>query len=467
MYGKADGIVARKHRDMKIVIVGAGEVGSHLAKMLRAAAGSVTVVDSDQPRLDKLGGAADVSTVHGNPTSIGVLREAGVGDADLFIAVYPRIIQEINIISALIAKQLGAAKVIARISDEDYLKSENKLLFKALGIELMFYPERMAADEIVEALHHTSSSETMDFAHGRLQINVFRIQEESPVLDMKISEMSAFVHGGDANFRVIAINHDGRTSIPKADYRFRYQDSIYVISTREGLPTLIRLFGQDSAEIKKVMIYGGTPIGEMVARSLGGMIAETKIIEPERERCMELSERLDRSVLISNGEGRNSDFLIEEGIRDYDAFVAVTDSDEANILACVAAKRFGVNRTVAEVENIEYVRLADDMGIDHVINKKLITAGRIFKFTLSGKARFVRYMGGTSAEVLEYTVSPGSRITTASLRELPFPAGAVIGGGIRGSDAFIATGDTRFEAYDRVVVFADASAVRELDSLFR
>ncbi len=452
---------------MKIVIVGAGEVGSHLAKMLRSAAGNVTVVDSDQARLDKLTGSADVSAVHGNPTNISVLREAGVADADLFIAVYPRIIQEINIISALIARQLGAAKVIARISDEDYLKSENKLLFKTLGIELMFYPERIAADEIVDALHHSSSTDTMDFAHGRLQINVFRIQEESAILDMRLSEISAFVQGEDTNFRIIAINHDGNTLIPKPDSRFCYQDNVYVISTREGLPTLMKLFGQDSSEVNRAMIYGGTAIGEMVARSLSRTIAETKLIEPDRERCMELSERLGDSVTISNGEGRNSDFLIEEGIRDYDAFVAVTENDEANILACVAAKRFGVRRTVAEVENIEYIRLAEDMGIDNVINKKLITAGRIFKFTLSGKARFVRYMGGTSAEILEYTVSPGSRITTANLRELPFPAGAVIGGGIRGSESFIAVGDTRFEAYDRVVVFADGSVVKEVDSFFR
>ncbi len=452
---------------MKIVIVGAGEVGSHLAKMLRSAAGSVTVVDSDEERLDRLAGAADVSTVHGNPTSISVLREAGVADADLFIGVYPRSIQEINIISALIAKQLGAAKVIARISDEDYLKSENKLLFKSLGIELMFYPERMAADEIVEALHHSSSNETMDFAHGRLQINVFKIQEESAILDMRLSEIAAFVQGEDTNFRIIAISHDGKTSIPKPDSRFQYQDNVYVISTREGLPTLMKLFGQDSFEVSKVMIYGGTPIGEMVARSLGRTIDETKLIEADKERCIEIAERLGQAVVISNGEGRNSDFLIEEGIRGYDAFVAVTDSDEANILACVAAKRFGVSRTVAEVENIEYIRLAEDMGVDNVINKKLITAGRIFRFTLSGKARSVRYMSGTSAEVLEYTVSPGSRITTASLRELPFPSGAVIGGGIRGSESFIAVGDTRFEPYDRVVVFADGAVVNEVDSFFR
>ena len=215
------------------------------------------------------------------------------------------------------------------------------------------------------------------------------------------------------------------------------------------------------------MIFGGSTIAEMVARGLGRSGTSVKILENDRERCLKLAEKVGATVDISNGDGRNSDFLLEEGIRECDAFVALTESDETNVLACVAAKKFGVSRTVAEVENIEYVRLAEDMGIDTVINKKLITAGRIFKFTLSGKARFVRYMSGTSAEILEYTAAPGSRITEAPLKDLGFPAEAIVGGAIRGSDSFIAVGDTRFEAYDRVIVFAQSNATKAVDAFFK
>ncbi len=229
----------------------------------------------------------------------------------------------------------------------------------------------------------------------------------------------------------------------------------------------MKFLGKSNIEIGRVMILGGTPIGEMVARQLSKQIDDIKIIEADRDRCLELSERLDDKVIIVNGDGRNSDMLLEEGIKDYDAFLALTKNDEANVLACVVAKKFGVSRTIADVENIEYISLAEEMGVDAVINRKLITAGRIFKFTLSGKARMVRYMSGTEAEVLEYTAAPGSAITKAPLREISFPKDAVIGGVIRGTEGLIAVGDTQIEAYDHVAVFALPSAVKEVDKLFR
>ena len=321
---------------MKIVIVGAGEVGSHLAKMLRNSSNDVTVIDNDGERLQRVTSIADVGAVNGSPTSIEVLRSADVASANLFIAVYPRAMQHINIVSALIAKKLGAEKVVARIN------------------------------------------------------------------------------------------------------------------------------------VDKVMIFGGSVIAEMLARSLSRQISDIKILEIDKNRCFELAEKLGSSnVQIVNGDGRNSDFLLDEGIKNYDAFVALTDSDETNILSCVAARKFGVGRTIAEVENIEYIHLAEDMGVDTVINKKLITAGRIFKFTLSGKARLVKYISGTSAEILEYTVSASSKITKGALKDLDFPKEAIIGGVIRGNDSFIAVGDTVIEAYDRVVVFAKSDAVREVDTFFK
>ena len=452
---------------MKIVIVGAGEVGSHLAKMLRSSANDVTVIDNDNERLQRVTTITDVGAVYGSPTSIEVLKNAGVAGANLFIAVYPRAMQHINIVSSLIAKKLGAEKVVARINDEGYLDPENKLMFKEMGIELMFYPEKVAADEIVESLRHSSSAESMDFAHGKLQVSLFRIDDDSPMLDVRLCEFAEVMKTEGVDFRVIAINRDGNTLIPRFDTKFSYHDLVFIISKREGVPVLIKHFGLSRVNVNRVMIFGGGVIAEMLARSLSHLVGSIKILENNKERCIELSEKLPDNIQIANGDGRNSDFLMDEGIKDYDAFVALTDSDETNILSCVAARKFGVERTIAEVENIEYIHLAEDMGVDTVINKKLITAGRIFRFTLSGKARLVRYISGTSAEILEYTVAGNSKITKGPLKDLDFPKEAIIGGVIRGSDSFIAVGDTIIEAYDRVVVFAKSEAVRDVDAFFK
>ena len=453
---------------MKIVIVGAGEVGSHLAKMLRNSYNDVTVIDNDNERLQRVTSIADVGAVNGSPTSIEVLRSADVAAANLFIAVYPRAMQHINIVSALIAKKLGADKVVARINDEGYLDPENKLMFKEMGIELMFYPEKVAADEIVDNLRHSSTAESMDFAHGKLQVALFRIDEDSPMLEIKIGEFASMMQEENVDFRVIAINRNEDTVIPRFDTKFQFHDLVFIITKREGLPVLMKHFGLSRINVDKVMIFGGSVIAEMLARSLSRQISDIKILEIDKERCFELAEKLgSNNVQIVNGDGRNSDFLLDEGIKNYDAFVALTDSDETNILSCVAARKFGVGRTIAEVENIEYIHLAEDMGVDTVINKKLITAGRIFKFTLSGKARLVKYISGTSAEILEYTVSASSRITKGALKDLDFPKEAIIGGVIRGNDSFIAVGDTVIEAYDRVVVFAKSDAVREVDTFFK
>ena len=230
----------------------------------------------------------------------------------------------------------------------------------------------------------------------------------------------------------------------------------------------MKFLGKDNIEVDSVMILGGSEIAEMVAGQLARQqLDSVKIIEIDKQRSRELSERLPSEVMVANGDVRNSDFLVEEGIRDYDALVAVTGNDETNILACVAAKKLGVPRAIAQVENLEYIRLAEEMGVDSVVNKKLITASRIFKFTLSDKVRSVRYMSGTEAEVLEYTAAPGSRITQAALKDTDFPADAILGGVIRGGDSFIAVGDTHIEPYDRVAVFALRSAVKQVDKMFR
>ena len=452
---------------MKIVIAGAGEVGSHLAKMLSNESNDITVIDFDQERLDALKANTDVVTVEGNPSSIHVLNEAGVAHADLFIAVSPSEQQDINIVSAMLAKKLGSKKATARINSEEYLTYENKYLFTEMGIDLLFYPEKIAAGEIIDMLKRTASTDSMDFARGKLQIAVFKLEEESPLIGINMVEFSTLAAEEGHNFRVVAISRNNETIIPKFDTKFKYHDLVFIISKRDGMDMLMKYIGKRNIEVNSVMILGGSPIGEMVARQLSRQLDSVKLIEMNKEKCLDMSEKLPSNVIVVNGDGRNSDTLLEESIRDYDAFVAVTNSSETNILACVAAKSLGVPRTIAEVENIEYIRLAESMGVDAVINKKLITAGRIFKFTLSNKVRFIKYMSGTNAEVLEYIVAPDTKITKVPLKDMGFPRNAIVGGVIRGNDSFIAVGDTQIQAYDRVAVFALPEAVKEVDKFFR
>ena len=452
---------------MKIVIAGAGEVGSHLAKMLSNESNDITVIDMDEKRLNALSAIADIVTVEGNPSTIHTLQEARVADADLFIAVNPSDSQDVNIVSAMLAKKLGSKKVTARINNEEYLTYENKYLFTEMGIDLLFYPEKIAAGEIADLLKRTASTDSMDFARGKLQMAVFKLEEESSLLGMNMLEFSQLAAEEGMKYRVVAISRNNQTIIPKSDTKFKYHDLVFIISKREGMDMLMKYIGKKNIEVNSLMILGGSPTGEMVAKQMAKEIDSIKLIEINKEKCMDLSERLPGNVIVVNGDGRNSDMLIEESIKDFDAFVAVTNSSETNILACVAAKSLGVARTIAEVENIEYIRLAESMGVDAVINKKLITAGRIFKFTLSNKVRFIKYMSGTNAEILEFIVAPESKITKSPLKDIGFPSNAIIGGIIRGNESFIAVGDTHIQAYDRVAVFALPEAVKEVDKFFR
>ncbi len=455
---------------MKIIIEGAGQTGSHLAKMLSVESNEIAVIDSDSARIRQLATQADVVTLQGPPSSIRLLKEAGCADADLFIAVNPRMDQSVNIVSALLAKKLGTKRVIARIDDQAYLSPENKLLFKDMGLDMMFFPEKSASDEIVDMLRSNSSADTLDFARGKLQLTVFKLDDDSPLLDMNVAEFAHAVKKiqADGDFRIVAISRGGKTIIPKFDTGFKYHDFLYIIARRDAMPALMKFLGKDKIDIRRVMILGGSEIGHMVAEKLAEQkLDDIKLIDINHEHCRYLSEVLPDEVSVVCGDVRNSDFLLEEDMRSYQAVLSFTGNDEVNILACVVAKKLGVPRVIAQVENLEYLRLAEEMGVDTVINKKLITASRIFKFTLSDKVRSVRYVSGTDAEVLEYTAAPDSRVTKGILKDIEFPSDAIIGGVIRGGDSFIAVGHTHIEPYDRVAVFALPEAVKEVDKMFR
>ena len=300
---------------MKIVIAGAGAVGSHLAKMLSNESNDITVIDERHERLEALSANTDVVTVEGNPSAIQTLHDAGVAETDLFIAVNPSESQDVNIVSAMLAKKMGSKKVTARINNEEYLSYENRYLFTEMGIDLLFYPEKIAAGEIVELLKRTASMDSMEFARGKLQIGVFKLDEDSPLIGMNMAEFSNVAAADGLKFRVVAIARGNATIIPKFDTKFKYNDLVFIISKREGMDMLMKYIGKRNIEVNSVMILGGSPIGKMVAQQMAKQLDSVKLIEMNKAKCLALSESLPSNVIVVNGDGRNSDMLLEESSR--------------------------------------------------------------------------------------------------------------------------------------------------------
>jgi trk system potassium uptake protein TrkA len=445
---------------MKIILAGAGAVGSHLAKMLSQENHDITVIDNDADRLRQIGSNLDVLTLEGSATSIGILKEANIRKADLLIAVTHY--ESTNINAAILGKQLGALKTIARIDNQEYLYSENKEMFRSLGIDYLIYPEKIAAREIVGLLSHTSTSDVVDFSAGKLHLYAFKLEEQAPIINKTLIEVTD--PEKILEYRAVAITRGGVTIIPRGHDRFNVGDLVYVISNKGGVKNLLRYTGKENVEIRNIMILGGSRIGIRAARDLGDQ-HYVKLVELDREKSYKISNILDNSLVI-NGDGTNVDLLEQEGLAKMDAFVAVTGNSETNILSCLLAKSMGVKKTIAEVENMDYIPLAENIGIDTIINKKLITASRIFRFTMSTDVTSIKCLTGTEAEVMEFVAKPDSLSTRSPLRDIDFPEGAIIGGIIREGAGYIANGATQIRAGDHVVVFALPEAIPYVGSFF-
>ena len=445
---------------MRIVIAGAGEVGTHLAKMLSSEEHDLVVIDNDVDRLKAVSSALDVLTIEGNANSITHLKEAKISKADLFIGV--TFSEDVNINSAILSKRLGAKKTISRIDNQEYLLPANKEIFENLGIDYMIYPEKIAAREIVGLLSETGSTEVVEFSGGKLHMYVIRLDENAPIINKTLRELTPGDNGSE--YRAVAITRRGQTLVPSGNDRFECDDLVYVISSKVGLKELYKYSGKKQFEIRDIMILGGSRIGRKTADSLGNQ-HYVKLIEKDRQKSYQLSNVLSNTLVI-NGDGTDMELLRQEGLDKMDAFIAVTGNSETNILSCLLAKQMGVKRTIAEVENIDYIHLAENIGVDTIINKKLITASRIFRFTMSEEVSSINCLTGTEAEVMEFQVKPDSPATKGTLAEIEFPREAIIGGVIRGKKAFIAHGDTQIKPYDRVVVFALRGVIQSIGKFF-
>ena len=445
---------------MRIVIAGAGDVGSHLAKMLSSENHDIVLIDIDENKLRSIGSVYDLLTIHGSATSIRLLNDAIIKKADLFIGVTES--EQVNITAAVLSKKLGAKRTIARVDNLEYLFLTNKEIFTSIGIDYMIYPEMIAANEVVGLLHQAGMTDIVEFSGGKLSMYEIRLDENAPVIGKTLMELTDASKPLD--FRAVAITRNTATIIPRGGDRFLVNDHVYVITNQSGMENVLEYSGKTQFDINNIMILGGSRIGRQVAKQLGRQ-HNVKLIEMNREKAYELSNYLEHTLVI-NGDGSNVDLLVQEGLKKMDAFVAVTGNAETNILSCMLASQMGVKKTIAEVENIDYIKLAENMGIDVIINKKLITASRIFRFTISSEISSIRCLTGTDAEVMEFVVKPGTKITTAPLKDLKFPGDAIIGGVIRGKASFIADGYSEIKPNDKVVVFALPSAIPKIAKFF-
>lgn len=445
---------------MKIIIAGAGAVGTHLAKLLSGEKQDIILMDENEEKLSRMESNFDLMTVNVSPTSISGLKEAGVAGADLFIAVTPD--ESRNMTACMLATSLGAKKTVARIDNYEYLLPKHKEFFAKLGVDSLIYPEMLAAKDIVDAVKMSWIRQWWEFAGGALILIGTKMRSTAEILDVPLHELG----GRNIPFHIVAIKRGNETIIPRGDDTIQLNDIVYFTTTKKYIPYIRKISGKEHyADIRNIMIMGGSRIAVRATQYMPDYM-KVKIIESNMSRCNRLTELVDDDVMVINGDGRDMDLLMEEGIKNTEAFVALTDSSETNILACLAAKRMGVTKTVAEVENVDYINMAESLDIGTVINKKFIAASHIYQMMLDADVSNVKCLTIANADVAEFIVKPGSRITKCAIKDMGLPKGATIGGLIRNGEGILVTGNTIVQPDDHVVVFSLEMMIKKLEKFF-
>lgn len=443
---------------MKIIIAGAGEVGTHLAKLLSKENQDITLIDTDGERLAVIDSTCNLLTYQGSPISFDVLRSARVGRCDLFIAVTPE--ETVNVLSCSMAKSLGAKKTVARIDNYEFMQPHNVDFFRMRGIDVMIYPELLAAREILKALQCNWARNWFEIHEGQLIVIGVKIREGAPLVDTQLKDLAAL----STHFHVSAIKRHQETIIPRGLDYIRANDIIYVTTTAEGVDELRELCGKRLTDIHKVLIMGGSRIAVRLI-SMSPEQYRYRIIEIDRKRCTRLTE-LCPDAGITHADARDIDILLEEGIADSDAFIALTDRSETNILTSLTAKEYGVQKTIAEVEDIQYITEAENLNIGTTINKKLLASAKIFQMLLDDDVESSKFMALADADVAEIEVKPGAKITKAPVKDLSLSRDMTIAGIIRDGHGLLVGGNTRIMAGDRVVVFCLSGVIHKIERLF-
>ncbi len=447
---------------MKIIIAGAGDVGFHLAKLLSYESKDIFLIDTDSERLEYASNHIDVITIKGDTTSIKLLKEIKIEEAYIFLAVTES--QNTNFTASVLAKKLGARKTIARISSHEFT-SNTDIDFKKLGIDTMISPGELAANEIKMLLHQSAFNDTIEFENGTLNILGSTLEYNSPLINLTVEE--SIKKFPEVDFITIAIKPENtdKTIIPRGNTVYHANDQVYFSTPKECINDLYKLVGKQQFGVKNVMILGASKIGIKTARSLCESGYNIKVIEIDKKRALEIAEKVPNALVIK-GDGRNVEILEEEHISEMDAFVAVTGNSETNIMSCLVAKSKGVKKTIALVENMDYINISQTIGIDTLINKKLLAASAIFKYVRKGEILKLANLHNVDAEVLEFRVQENSAVTKKQVKDLKITKKAVFGGVIRDGKALMTFGDFQIMAGDKAVVFCLPEAIHKVEKLF-
>lgn len=445
---------------MKIVIAGAGDVGVYLARMLSDEKHNIMLMDLREENLNYANTHYEILTHVGSCSSIEDLRAAGVSRARLFIAVTES--EEVNITACILAKKLGARRVVARVDNQEYIQDFNEEFLKGMCIDEFVYPEALAAEEIVASLKMTGAHLIHEFTDSKMVLFSVDLKNESPLIDNTLQD--ARKQYPSRAYRAVAIKREGETIIPKGHNRFRKGDLLFIMSEKEAIPEALRLCGSEEFDLKNIMILGGSRIGQRTANILQNKY-NVKLLEINKEKSFTIADRLSDTLVVC-GDGRSVDLLREEGVGSMDVFIAVTGNSETNIFSCLLAKKLGVKATIAEVEHTDFIDLAETVGVGTMINKKLIAASSIYKHTTDTEITHFKQITDTEADILELIAKEGSRITKSPLQEIGFIDGATVGAIIRDGKDIIAYGDTHVKAEDRVVVFTMPHLVKKVEKYF-
>ncbi len=448
---------------MKIIIAGAGEVGFHLAKLLSYEAQEITLIDVDKESLAYADGHLDIRVLRGDATSIAVLQDAKVDSSDLVIGVTAS--ETTNLTFCLLAKQLGSKKTIARISNTEFVDGKELIKFDELGIDELISPEELAASEIQLLLNQSAFNDTYEFEGGLLTMVGVFLPKTAPFVGKMVKEAAKIFP--ELHFMPIALQRMGTqyTLIPRGDTVFKEGDQVYFITNKGGVDDLYKLTGMQKRQIKNVMILGGSKVGFKTARDLCSNKFNVKLIEKDKDKAFDIADSIPNALVI-NGDGRNVELLEEESLESMDAFISVTGNSETNIMSCLVAKSRGIKKTIALVENMDYFQLSQSIGIDTLINKKLLAANNIFRYIRRGEVLALTRLNNLNAEILEFEVKSTSVVNGEIIKELNFPREAIIGGVIRNGEGLIALGDFKITEGDKVVVCALPKAIPRIEKLF-
>lgn len=448
---------------MKIIIAGAGEVGFHLAKLLSYESQEITLIDISKENLIYADNHLDIRIIKGDATSIAVLKDSRVSNVDLVIAVTSS--ETTNITVCVLAKQLGAKRTIARISNSEFIDHKDEVGFTKFGIDELISPESLAASEIELLLNQSAFNDSYEFEDGALTMVGLTLSRTASFVGKSVKEAAKIFP--EVHFMAIAIQRFGTqyTLIPRGDTIFKEGDQVYFITSAGGVEELYKLTGMVKTEIKNVMILGGSKIGYKTTRDLCENKFHVKLIENNKQRAIELADELSKALVI-NGDGRNVELLEEENISEMDAFISVTGNSETNIMSCLMAKSKGVKKTIALVENMDYFELSQSIGIDTLINKKLLAANNIFRYIRKGEVVAMTKLNNMNAEILEFNVKPSSNICNAVIKDIEFPRSAIIGGVIRDDKGIIALGEFKIKEGDKVVVCCLPKSIKRVEKLF-